>query len=352
MTASPPPFSLTYTPELPELIAALGVTLALTTHQAGKLIFVSSPDGQRLVQLPRTFPGAIALGCEPGRLAVASRSEVVVLADTSSLAQGYPKQPGTYDAFFAPRVTYHTGPLDLHGLAWGTDGLWAVVTLFSCLGLVGEGESFSARWQPRFVSALEPEDRCHLSGMAMQDGAPRYVTSLGRGDAPKAWRAALPRGGLLMDVPSGEIALGDLAMPHSPRIIDGELYALLSASGEVIRIEPEAARYEVVRQLDGFARGLVEHGGYLFVGMSRLREGSSVFRQLPMTHRAKRSGVTVVHLASGTLVGQLEYESSVDEIFDLALLPCTRRPGVLGIADDTHRGAIVAGGRSFWELER
>ena len=44
---------------------------------------------------------------------------------------------------------------------------WRMPCLISC------GDScrfFSPRWRPPFVSALAPEDRCHLNGLAMVDG--------------------------------------------------------------------------------------------------------------------------------------------------------------------------------------
>ena len=57
-----------------------------------------------------------------------------------------------------------------------------VNTLFSCLAYPSEARSFRPVWQPGFVSRLLPEDRCHLNGLAIVDGRPRYVTSLGETD--------------------------------------------------------------------------------------------------------------------------------------------------------------------------
>ncbi len=55
------------------------------------------------------------------------------------------------------------------------------------------------------MSALEPTDRCHLNGLAMVDGRPRYITALGETDEPVGWRANKAKGGILMDVASGEV---------------------------------------------------------------------------------------------------------------------------------------------------
>jgi uncharacterized protein (TIGR03032 family) len=83
--------------------------------------------------------------------------------------------------------------------------LWVVNTRFSCLCTLDGSVSFAPRWCTPFVSALEPTDRCHLSGLGMVDGRPRYVTALGETDEPAGWRANKARGGIVMDVDSGEV---------------------------------------------------------------------------------------------------------------------------------------------------
>jgi hypothetical protein len=53
-----------------------------------------------------------------------------------------------------------------------------VNTAFSCLCTLDGRHSFVPRWRPPFITSLAAEDRCHLNGMAMADGAPKYVTAL------------------------------------------------------------------------------------------------------------------------------------------------------------------------------
>ena len=72
-----------------------------------------------------------------------------------------------------------------------------VNTRFSCLCTLDRSASFAPRWRPSFVSALEPSDRCHLNGLGMVDGRPRYVTALGETDEPAGWRANKAKGGVL-----------------------------------------------------------------------------------------------------------------------------------------------------------
>jgi uncharacterized protein (TIGR03032 family) len=85
--------------------------------------------------------------------------------------------PGKHDACYLPRRIHVTGDIDIHELAWACDdALWLVNTRFSCLCMLDAEHSFTPRWRPPFVTALAPQDRCHLNGLAMMDGRPTYAT--------------------------------------------------------------------------------------------------------------------------------------------------------------------------------
>jgi len=345
-----PPFSCRYSSNFPELLSKLKCTIALSTYQAGKLLFISAQDDEKVIQLPRNFLQAMAIGIDKERMAVATKDEVAVLANAPGLAPQYPKQPNTYDGFFAPRAVYYTGRVDIHGLGWGEEGLWAVITSFSCLALIDDSFSFIPKWKPFFITELASEDRCHLNGMAMSEGAPLYVTALGSGNEHQSWRKNLPKGGVLIHVPTGEIILSDLSMPHSPRIYAGKLYMLFSATGEVVSVDTEKGTYEIINKLNGFIRGMAKCDDYLFVCLSRLRKNSSTFKDLPIAEKATHSGVTVLHLPTGAIVARLMYESSVDEIFDIQIIPNMRRPGILNTQGDTYKLALTTPDTTYWAV--
>jgi uncharacterized protein (TIGR03032 family) len=169
MSSSESHFDSTHTPDLPPLLAELGITLALTTYQAGKVILVSS-DGQGLQHLPRTFDTPMGLAVDGNRMGLALKDRIVLLANEPRLAASYPNKPNHYDALWVPRMVHYCGELNAHDLAWGEDGLVGVNTLFSCLFRLDEQHSFVPIWQPPFISALVSEDRCHLNGMALAPG--------------------------------------------------------------------------------------------------------------------------------------------------------------------------------------
>lgn len=206
-----PPFTCNHSSNLPELLQQLNITLAITTYQAGKVIFISATSQDNLIQLPRTFNKAMGIAFHSGKMAIAAQDEVIVLANSPELAITYPPHPGTYDALFLPRATYYTGHVDLHDLDWAGKELWAVNTKFSCLSRIDENYSFTPVWKPFFISDLVPEDRCHLNGMAMEEGIPRYVTALGQTDHQEGWRPGKSNGGIIMDVEKNEIMASGLA---------------------------------------------------------------------------------------------------------------------------------------------
>jgi uncharacterized protein (TIGR03032 family) len=248
-----------------------------------------------------------------------------------------------------PRVAHFTGDLNIHDLAYGRDGLWVVNTRFSCLAVLSAEFSFVPRWRPKFVSQTAPEDRCHLNGLAMVEGRPKYATALGETDTPGGWRENKAMGGVLIDVDANEVVLHGLSMPHSPRWHDGRLYVLNSGTGELWRVEPHDGTYDVVCALPGYLRGLCFVGRFALVGLSQIRE-RHIFGGMPVQQNAGplKCGVAVVDTQSGQSIGMFEFTSGVEEIYDVQFLPGTRRPMILNLDKEATRQAFTAPEFSYW----
>ena len=344
-----PPFTCTYTPNVAELLTQLNCSLAITTYQAGKLIFLS-PDGLNAMrQLPRDFDKAMGLAINGNRMALAVKEEVIVLANAPLLAVNYPVKRGFYDSFFTPRASYYTGSVDIHDMDWDKEGkLWAVNTLFSCLVTIDDNYSFVPRWMPPFIESLESGDLCHLNGMAMVDERPKYASMFGQTNSSKGWRKGVETNGLIMDIESNEVVAHSLPMPHSPRWFNGQLYCLLSATGQLIKIDIATGKYDVITTLKGFVRGMAKRGDYLFIGLSKLRQNASTFRDLAITKDAIYCGVEIIHLPTGANVGNIRYQQSVEEIYDVQILPDILRPGILNHTASAHRSALHTPDHAFW----
>lgn len=351
-TSPPPPFSYTYSPNLPEILQGLRCSLAVSTYQTGKVVLFSPKDNDSLVQLPRNFPRPMGMAVKSNVLAIALKSEILITANAPGLAKDYPANPGVYDSFYVPRTSFYTGSLDLHDLAWTDKGLVAVNTAFSCLSSISHQFSFEPIWKPPFITELIPEDRCHLNGIAVKEGQIKYVTALGNGDSARSWKEGMLNSGILMDVTTNEIILENLPTPHSPRWYDDGLYMLLSATGQLVKVDVENKKYEVITQLKGFLRGMDRIGDYLFIAMSKLRQNSSLFKEAPVAKDALICGVSVVYLPTGNQVGYINYNTTVDELFEVKVLPNTLRPNILNIDKGIHENTVVTKEKVFWQMEQ
>ena len=343
------PFSCIYTPSVPSLLQQLNCTIAISTYQAGKVIFLSPNANGKIIQLPRSFEKAMGIALKGDKMAIACKDEVIVLKNSKDLAIHYPKKNNIYDGLFMPRLTYFTGVLDVHDLDWAADdSLIGVNTAFSCIIKVDENYSFTPIWKPHFITKLASEDRCHLNGLAMENGKPKYVTAFNNGDTPKSWKDTVTTSGIVMDIDSNEIIATDIPMPHSPRMINGELYLLLSATGELVKMDVSSGKYDVITKIGGFVRGLSTVGDYAFIGLSKARSSSSTFSKLNISEKDNVSGIVVVHLPTGKEVGRVIYQSSVEEIYDVQVLPNMIRPSILNTIKPEYKMGLSTPSTTYW----
>ncbi len=348
------PLRSVYTSGLPELFAQLNISLVVSTYQAGKVILVRHDAGALTNGYGATgvinthfrpFHKPMGLALQDNKLAIGGQKTVWELHNMPAVARKL-DPPGKHDACYLPRRIHVTGDIDIHEMAFAGDGeLWIVNTRFGCLCTLDADHSFHPRWRPPFVSAYAPEDRCHLNGLAMVDGRPKYVTALGKSDTPGGWRANKANGGLLMDIETNEVLLAGLSMPHSPRWYNNQLYLLESGQGSLARVDLEAAcrsQFTIhnslltIAQLPGFTRGLDFYGPLAFIGLSQVRD-SATFSGLPLLERLgeeRTCGVWVVHIESGQTLGFLRFESGVQEIFAVQVLHNTRFPELLEWEDE------------------
>jgi uncharacterized protein (TIGR03032 family) len=324
---TPEAFRSSYTAGFPGLLRELGISLLVSTYQSGRLIAVRA-DGDRLNTHFRAFPSPMGIALGPGLLAIGTQRHVWEYRNQPEVGLKL-DPPGRHDAVFLPRSCHVTGDIRIHEMAFAGEQLWIANTRFSCLATLDREHSFVPRWRPPFVTALSPDDRCHLNGLAVADGQVRWVTALGATDAPQGWREEKAHGGVLIDVPTGEIVARGLSMPHSPRWSGGRLWVLESGKGGVTTVDPATGRVETVAELPGFTRGLAFAGPYAFVGLSQVRE-SNIFGGIPLSERVKERlcGVWALDLRTGRVAGFLRFEGLVQEIFDVQILHGIRWPEI------------------------
>jgi uncharacterized protein (TIGR03032 family) len=313
-----------HTTTFPQLLAELRSSLLVSTYQNGSVAVLRN-DGSTLNTHFRPFQSPMGMALGPRLLAIGTERHVYFYRNVPAAVPRL-AAPYRYDACFLPAGGHVTGDIRVHELAFVGEELWIVNTRFSCLCTLDSEHSFVPRWRPPFVTGLTPDDRCHLNGLAVADGKVKYVTAHGRSDAAGGWREHKAKGGVVIDVPSGEVVAAEISMPHSPRWHAGHLWVLESGAGTLARVDLASGKLVTVARLPGFTRGLVCVGPIAFVGLSQVRE--SCFDGIPLTESSdpRFCGVWAVHLETGNVLGFVRFEDSLQEIFDVQLLPGLRFP--------------------------
>jgi uncharacterized protein (TIGR03032 family) len=322
------------------------LSLALTSYQTGQLMLIGPLLDGRLSVFQRNFVRAMGLTATPQSIHIAAIAQIWRLENVLGPGQLANQQSLHYERLYVPRVAYTTGDIDAHELAIdGKDRLIFVNTKYSCLATLDPVHSFKPLWKPAFISKLAPEDRCHLNGLAMKDGAPRYVTAVSRCDVVDGWRERRHEGGILIDVETDRVVTEDLSMPHSPRLNAGTLWVLDSGRGFLCRVDSKSGKAEQVAFCPGFARGLSFWRGYALVGTSLPRDGA--FKGLELEDNVKardgepRCGAYIVDTRNGDILHWIRFDGAVRELFDAAFIPGVRAPMCVGLGNPEMRTLIT-----------
>jgi uncharacterized protein (TIGR03032 family) len=324
-----------HTSNFPDILRELGGCLILSTYQAGKLVILR-PDGNTINTHFRTFNRPMGMAADRQRLMLGALMEIVEFRNMPDVAKRM-HDPPRHDAVYMARRGHITGHIDIHEMAWDADGaIWFVNTMFSCLCTLDTKSSFVPRWRPKFVSHYAPEDRCHLNGLAMRNGIPRYVTALGETNVHEGWRVNKRDGGLIIDVTTNRVITRGLSMPHSPRWYDNRLWVLESGRGALCTVDTKTGERTDVARVPGFCRGIDFMGPVAFIGLSQLR-GTTPFTDIPITddNADRQSGVWAVHIHTGKTIAFLKFTGGVQEIFAVQAVPGVLFPEIV------HEGELL-----------
>jgi len=363
-------FSSTATDNFAKILKALNISLAVTSYQSARLILVRS-DGETIDTNLKAFPRPMGIYADENHITLGTFNQVLEFkrADDilESIKNGSLDNTGNFstkvlekdkekmqelkeqrdeeiaevrkaDALYLPRASLTTGMINIHDIAWGDEGLWVVNSTFSCLSTLSPDNSFVARWKPKFISKLVPEDRCHLNGMAMLNGKPKYVTTFNMEDSRDSWSEGRIDYGTLIDIDTDEILIEGMIMPHSPKVYKGEVYVCESGLGVVWRYNPITKEKAQVVKLQGFTRGLYFYGGVMFVGLSQVR-ASEIKTPSPIStmYDETYAGVWMINLEDNTEIGHIKFDGDVDQIYYIAIIPDSTMPELLNVNSSLTR---------------
>jgi uncharacterized protein (TIGR03032 family) len=324
------------------------VALVCSTYLTGYLLFIGVRADGRPVPSAASFSMAMGIAASSQRIYLGTKNEIWRLENIltpNELANDI------FDRFYAPRAADMTGDINVHEMGVDADGkLLFVNTRDSCLATLSATHAFKPLWKPKFISRLAPEDRCHLNGLALENGRARYVTACSTGDVLESWRVGRQSGGVMIDIETDEIIADGLSMPHSPRARDEALYLLESGRGYLVRIDRDTRKREDLTFCSGFARGLTFVSHYAVVTVSLPRNGTFDGLPLEETMRvhstAPRCGLLVIDLRSGNIVHWFRLRGEVTELFDVGVIAGLRCPRAVGPhapgLDEAMRGEEMA----------
>jgi len=363
-------FGSVHSDNFPAILHGLKISLAVTSYQAQRLFFVRS-TGSSIEINYKYFPRPMGVYADRERLTLGTLSQVVEFKRNDDLLrrirQGELDQTGDMtrkvlekdaekmkellerrngelaavkkaDALYLARASLTTGMINIHDIAWGEGGLWVVNSTFSCLATLSPACSFVVRWKPPFISKLVPEDRCHLNGMAMRDGRPRYVTTFNRRDSRDSWVSSDESEGTLIDVATNEILMDGLSMPHSPRWYRDRVYLCDSGRGEILEYDPHTRQSSRVIKLQGFPRGMNFYGPLMFVGLSQIRPSENRPPPPIAAECAETcSGIWVINLEDNSVVAHIRFTGDIQQVYDIALIPDAIFPELIDNNDSLIR---------------
>lgn len=319
------------------LLARHNISIAITSYQSGLLYLIgrNKDNGINIHQAAMPKPMGLHFDAKNG-LVMSANHQILRFDNVLNEGQAINHM---FDTCYVPRTVHVTGRLDAHDIGVDADGeIYFVNTRFNCIATLSNRHSFKTYWKPSFISEVVDEDRCHLNGMAMENGRPKYATAVSRSNTIDGWRDRRADGGVVIDIESGEIICEGLSMPHSPRIHDGKLWLLNSGTGELGYVEmpdgksgaKKMGKFVPKAFCPGFVRGLRFIGNMAFVGLSKPRykrfEGLALDDRLKGADSEAWCGVQVIDLETGRCVDWFRIDGAIGELYDVEILPQTRIP--------------------------
>ena len=345
-------YPIEFDSELSKILFNKKLSVALSTYQAGRIMVIGSLDGLNLHQIPVVFKKPMGIAQDGNKLAVATLDNIFFFSNRENVVNTIKLNEKKFDTVFLQRAKYSTSTLDIHDIAFGKGMLWGVNTVFSCISYFDINHSFVPKWKPPFISSLVPEDRCHLNSMIMEDGLPSYVSMLSMTDEEGGWRKDIMNTGAIMTVPKGEILAQNLSLPHS-LLNDGEfIYFLESGKGTLNRIHKTTKENEVVHDFQRFVRGLKRVDNYFFVSYSALRKSSKTFGNVSFDNPTDKAGFCVYDINTNSIVAHFEYQSDVEEIYDLEIIHGFLKPAIVNENQKQYDNVITFPKNVFWKKDK
>lgn len=286
------------------------------------------------------FNRPMGLTCHLQRMWIASSGNLWRFENAGKVSN-FKDNLGEFDANYVARKAYFSSDIDTHDLCVDkNDNVYYCSALFSCICTPSDTHTFKVYWKPPWISKIAPEDRCHLNGLCLRDGIPRYVSSICRADVGGSWKNHRANGGVIWDIVNNEAVCTGLCMPHSPRWHDGKVWVLESGAGYFGYVE----NGKFLRKcfIPGYLRGLAFIGNqYAVVGSSQDRH-ENIFQDIPLGQELSKRGGTaqcgvfVINLETFDIIHHITFSNPIVELYDVCVIPGVTRPKITEVGDERN----------------
>jgi uncharacterized protein (TIGR03032 family) len=254
-------------------------------------------------------------------------------------------QFGPFNPTFTLQNVSITGNADIHDLRPTATDTYFALAKFNCIAKLSPDKSFQVYYVPPWITYnkqsdedftnLPFEDRCHLNGLCIVDGKPKYITVASMTDYPNSWRELQNQPhGAIIDITDNTIYCPDIYSPHSPRMYYGPfthngktlretLWVLESGTGHLGFVDDN--KFVPMKFIAGFLRGLDFIDHYAVVTTSLDRHDHS-FKDIPLSKHLSdnnmpaKCGVWVIDLHGMNVVEFIEFTAGVTELYDVTIL--------------------------------
>jgi uncharacterized protein (TIGR03032 family) len=304
-------------PRLRQWLRARRICLALSTGESGKIITLGAgPSGLTVFDVSCDSPGALLQAA--GGLYVAACKRLWRFDDALTEAELH----RGFDRLCLPSQCRPMGCIDIQDLATEESGRLLVATsLFNCIARMNSRGDLKPVWRPTFIDKIVREDRCHLTGFCLRDGAIAYVTVTAPSNEKAGWRQRQAGGGLVIDAATNRIVADGLTLPRAPRLYRDRLWVLESGTGSLGWVDLEKRRFERFVQVSGFPCGLRFVGDHALVMVSRQRGEAG-----------GAAGIHWINLKTGKTDHQLWLKGEISEAIDVAVIPGETVPRLAGLS--------------------
>ncbi len=297
--------SSSYTDNLPKILELLNISIFLTSASMGKAIFIQGRD-KKLFTNFEDIDFAISSSNKDNNILISTLNEILL----------FNKNRMNYELFKKIEFNERIPLLDIN---YSDNKIWFANPKYSSIEYIKK-DKIEFYWKPPFINEITPTMQCGLSGLALRDNKPRYVTTLSKSTIANEWRYKDKFEGTLIDTQTDEILLDNLVLPYSPRFHQNRLFFCESGLGEVCEYDFKTKEKKTILKLPAYTHSITFFDSIMFIGYSKALFSQTKHFVPVLNFKESYSGFLLVNLKDNSIIAKLNFISEVLDIDSITIL--------------------------------